>query len=95
MPLLEFLALNEYIALLPLMAAFQRCGKALRGEEDSKMGHEVMDGAAREQIWNRTGVTLQYYTSKESERKTYLKPRVSKALDHGCCLLTAEETQAR
>src|SRR5258707_94798 len=77
------------------MVAFN-IGKALKGGgfED---GYEVMDGAAREYIWlKRTEVTFQYYSSEESERKTYtyLKPRVSKALDHGRCFLTAEETQA-
>ena len=95
MPLLEFLALNVYVASLPLMVAFN-IGKALKegGFED---GYEVMDSAAREYIWlKRTEVTFQYYSSEESERKTYtyLKPRVSKALDHGRCFLTAEETQA-
>ena len=50
MPLLEFLAFNEYVALLPLMAAFN-IGKALKGggfEDPNVHAHEVMDSAARE-----------------------------------------------
>ena len=92
MPLPEFLALNEYVALLPLMVAFN-VGKALKGGFED--GHEAMNSVARVK---RTEVTFQYYTSRgrgRRERKTHLKPRgVSKALDHGCCFLTAEETQA-
>ncbi len=41
MPLLEFLALNVYVASLPLMVSFD----ALKGG-GFENGHEAMDGAA-------------------------------------------------
>ena len=41
MPLLEFLALNGYVALLPLMVSFN----TLKGG-GFENGHEAMDGAA-------------------------------------------------
>ncbi len=67
--------MNEYVASLPLMVAFN-IGKALKGGgfED---GHEAMNAAARELNWlKRTEVTFQNYTSKgRCERKTHLKPR--------------------
>ncbi len=44
MPLLEFLALNEYVALLP---AFN-IGKALKGGGGFEDEHKVMGSAARE-----------------------------------------------
>ena len=46
-----FLELNEYVALLPLMVAFN-VGNALKGG-GFEIGYEVMDGATREKIWLR------------------------------------------
>ncbi len=47
MPLLEFLALNEHVALLPLTVAFS-IGEALKGGERFEGGHEEMDSDMRE-----------------------------------------------
>ena len=73
------------------MVAFN-IGNASKGEgfED---GH-VMNSAVRGYIWLKMTEVMFLYTSKGSERKTYLKPRgVSKTLDHGYGFLTTE-TQA-
>ncbi len=49
MPLLEFLALDEYVALLPLMVVFN-VGDALKGRGGLEDQYEVMNGAARQKF---------------------------------------------
>ena len=56
-----FLELNEYVALLPLMVAFN-VGNALKGG-GFENGYEVMDGAMREKFgWEDRGYISVLYS---------------------------------
>ena len=71
MPLLEILALNEYVALLPLMVAFN-VGNALKGRGRLEDMHEVMNGAARENLAeeDRGYISVSYIYGKTERKHT-------------------------